>query len=67
MNRRSMFLCLSIAMFSSLALASVHIEPVLVIKSSLFPEPHASQVASLALFGAGLLFAARSMESEKKN
>jgi peptidoglycan biosynthesis protein MviN/MurJ (putative lipid II flippase) len=65
MKRRSVFLCLSVALFSTLGLASVPAGQV-IFGSNLFTESHASEAASLALFGAGLLCAARWLQPENR-
>ena len=64
MNRRTLFLLSSIAMFSTLALASVPAGHAF-LSANLFVEPQSSQAANLAIFGAGLLCAARWLQSEK--
>ncbi len=63
-SRRTLFLLISIAMFSTLALASVPAGHAF-LSATLFPAPEASQAANLAILGAGLLCAARWLQSER--
>jgi hypothetical protein len=65
MKRRSIFLCLSCALFSTLGLASVRAEEALFGKN-LFSASHTSEAVSLALFGAGLICAARWLQPENR-
>ncbi len=64
MKRKTMFLALSILMFSTLALASVGGEAFL--GWNFLNHPGISQPEDLALLGAGLIFAARWLRSEKR-
>ncbi len=65
MKRRSIFLCLSIALFSTLGVATAGAGQAIFGKI-LFTESSGSEAVSLALFGAGLVCAARFLQPEKR-
>ena len=65
MKRRSIFLCLSLALFSTFGLAAVGAGQAIFGKI-LFTESQGSEAVSLALFGGGLVCAARWLQREKR-
>ena len=66
MKRRSIFFCLSMALFSTFGLAAAGAGQALFGRNR-FAESHGSEALSLALFGGGLVCAARWLQPEKRN